>query len=250
MVSGDGIKPQESKIAAVKEMSPPATGKQIRGFLAFVGYYRRFIENFSKIARPLNNLLHKNTVWTWTEKEQTAFETLRDRLITAPILANPDYEKPFIIRTDASTYGLGAALIQETPEGGRRPVAYASRTLRGAELNYAATDLEALGMKFALKQFRPYVHGRAFVMETDHIALTWLRTINHSSSRRLMRTAMEMQDLQMTIVYKPGLSMHDADALSRLARELPGTKKNQHLFRQEGPKGHPPSHTLRSKRRR
>ena len=113
-------------------------------------------------------------------------------------------------------------------------MAYASRTLRGAELNYAATDLEALGMKFALKQFRPYVHGRAFVMETDHIALTWLRTINHSSSRRLMRTAMEMQDLQMTIVYKPGLSMHDADALSRLARELPGTEGEHRLQKEAG----------------
>ena len=183
-------------------------------FLGFVGYYRRFINNFSAIAQPLNALLRKTVEWTWGTEQQDAFEALREALISAPILEMPDFTKKFTVRTDASYSGLGACLLQGEGDD-RKPIAYASRSLKPAETRYTATEIECLGMKWAVKTFRPYIHGRRFIMETDHIALKWLRTVQHTNGR-LIRTAMEMQQYEMDIVHRAGIKMYDADALSRL----------------------------------
>ncbi len=217
LISKEGVAPEPAKLAAVKELLPPMNVSGVRSFLGFVGYYRRFIKNFSRIARPLTNLTKKKTTWEWDTDCQAAFETLRDVLLEAPVLATPDFEQQFIVRTDASYKGLGAALVQEI-DGVRRPIGYASRTLKEAETRYSATEVECVGMRWALQQFRPYIHGTKFILETDHVALKWLRTVQHTNSR-LIRTAMELQDLDMEIVHRPGLTMHDADALSRLPRE-------------------------------
>ena len=216
VVSGKGIEPEPSKLEAVKLFAPPKSVKEIRMFLGFVGYYRRFINNFSAKAKPLNELLRKTVDWHWGVEQQDSFETLRDALITAPILQMPDFTKKFTIRTDASYIGLGACLLQG--EGDERmPIAYASRSLKPAETRYTATEIECLGMKWAVNQFRPYVHGRRFTLETDHVALKWLRTVQHNNAR-LIRTAMELQQYEMDIVHRAGLKMYDADALSRLRR--------------------------------
>ena len=214
VVSGKGIEPEPSKLEAVKLFAPPRSVKEIRMFIGFVGYYRRFIDKFSAIAKPLNELLRKTVDWHWGVEQQDAFETLRDALITAPILQMPDFTKNFTIRTDASYNGLGACLLQG--EGDERmPIAYASRSLKPAETRYTATEIECLGMKWAVNQFRPYVHGRRFTLETDHVALKWLRTVQHNNAR-LIRTAMELQQYDMDIVHRAGIKMYDADALSRL----------------------------------
>ena len=186
-------------------------------FLGFVGYYRRFIQNFSKIAQPINQLLRKDAIWDWTTERQEAFEALRDALLEAPVLAMPDEDKPYIIRTDASYRGLGASLIQEHEGQGRRPVAYASRSLAPAEKNYTATEIECLAMKWAIAQFRPYVYGTRFTLETDHVALKWLRSVKHTNGR-LIRTALELQGYDMEVVHRAGTMMKDVDALSRLKR--------------------------------
>ena len=216
VVSARGIEPEPSKIAAVKEMAPPRTVKEIRMFLGFVGYYRRFINNFSAIAKPLNHLLRKAVEWQWGVEQQDAFEQLRDALISAPILQMPDFKQKFTIRTDASYLGLGACLLQGDGDD-RQPIAYASRSLKPAETRYTATEIECLGMKWAVNTFRPYVHGRKFTLETDHIALKWLRTVQHNNAR-LIRTAMELQQYDMEVVHRAGIKMYDADALSRLRR--------------------------------
>ena len=216
VVSGKGIEPEPAKIAAVKEIEPPKNVKEIRMFLGFVGYYRRFINNFSSVAKPLNELLRKAVDWHWGTEQQDAFEALRDALITAPILQMPDFTKKFTVRTDASYNGLGACLLQG--EGDERmPIAYASRSLKPAETRYTATEIECLGMKWAVGVFRPYIHGRRFTLETDHIALKWLHSVQHTNGR-LIRTAMELQQYDMEIVHRAGIKMYDADALSRLKR--------------------------------
>ena len=216
VVSGKGIEPEPAKIEAVKEIAPPKNVKEIRMFLGFVGYYRRFVNNFSAVAKPLNELLRKSVEWHWGTEQQDAFEALRDALITAPILQMPDFTKKFTVRTDASYMGLGACLLQG--EGDERmPIAYASRSLKPAETRYTATEIECLGMKWAVGVFRPYIHGRRFTLETDHIALKWLHTVQHTNGR-LIRTAMELQQYDMEIVHRAGIKMYDADALSRLKR--------------------------------
>ena len=217
VVSERGIEPEPAKLAAVKEIAPPTTVKEIRMFLGFVGYYRRFINNFSAVAKPLNDLLRKATEWHWGVEQQDAFEALRDALLAAPILQMPDFTKKFTIRTDASYTGLGACLLQGEGDE-QRPIAYASRSLKPAETRYTATEIECLGMKWAVNTFRPYVHGRRFTLETDHVALKWLRTVQHNNAR-LIRTAMELQQYEMDIVHRAGIKMYDADALSRLRRD-------------------------------
>ena len=217
VVSGDGIEPEPAKLEAVKEIAPPTSVREIRMFLGFVGYYRRFINNFSAVAKPLNDLLRKANEWKWGVEQQDAFEALRDALIAAPILQMPDFTKKFTIRTDASYIGLGACLLQGEGDE-QRPIAYASRSLKPAETRYTATEIECLGMKWAVSTFRPYVHGRRFTLETDHVALKWLRTVEHNNAR-LIRTAMELQQYEMDIVHRAGIKMYDADALSRLRRD-------------------------------
>ena len=217
VVSGRGIEPEPAKLQAVKELVPPRDVKEIRMFLGFVGYYRKFIQNFSAVAKPLNELLRKNVEWKWTAEQQDSWEALRTALVEAPILQMPDYSKRFTIRTDASYRGLGACLLQGEGEN-RHPIAYASRSLKPAETRYTATEIECLGMKWAVGVFRPYIHGRRFTLETDHIALKWLKTVQHTNGR-LIRTALELQQYEMDIIHRPGVQMYDADALSRLRRD-------------------------------
>ena len=217
VISERGIEPEPAKLDAVRELLPPTDVKGIRMFLGFVGYYRKFIQNFSAVAKPLNALLRKNVAWVWGVEQQDSWEALRAALLTAPILQMPDYSKTFTIRTDASYLGLGACILQGDGES-RHPIAYASRSLKPAETRYTATEIECLGMKWAINTFRPYIHGRRFILETDHIALKWLRTVQHTNSR-LIRTALDLQQYDMEIVHRPGIMMYDADALSRLRRQ-------------------------------
>ena len=217
VISGEGIEPDPGKLTAVQELEHPKNVREVRGFLGFVGFYRRFIQDFSTKAKPLTELTKKANLWHWTPECTIAFNQLRDALLQQPVLKAPDFAQQFTVRCDASYLGLGAVLTQG--EGiERRVVAYASRTLKDAETRYTATEIECLAMKWAVTHFRPYIHGTRFTLETDHVALTWLRTVQHSNAR-LIRTALALQHLDMHIVHKAGVTMHDADALSRLRRK-------------------------------
>src|SRR5271167_968001 len=142
VVGRNGIKPDPTKIEKIKNFPVPTNVTQVRATLGLFSYYRRFIKDFSRIARPINMLLQKDIPFEWTEKQQSAFEQLRNRLITAPILCYPDFSKPFIVYTDASGTGLGAVLSQKNDEGKEGVIAYASRSLNQAEKNYAIIDQE------------------------------------------------------------------------------------------------------------
>jgi hypothetical protein len=155
------------------------TVKEVRSFLGLAGYYQRFIENFSKIAKPLTSLLEKGVDFSWTDEHQMAFEELKKRLTTAPVLTLPDQSKRFIVYCDASRDGLGCVLMQEG-----RVIAYASRQLRRHELNYPTHDLELAAVVHALKIWRHYLFGQRCDIYTDHRSLKYIFTQSELNMRQ------------------------------------------------------------------
>ena len=163
VVSNGGIAVDPGKVQDVLNWKPPTTVSEIRSFLGLAGYYRRFIEGFSKLAKPMTALLEKNAKYVWSDKCQANFEELKKRLTTAPVLILPDLNKNFSIYCDASRLGLGCVLMQEG-----RVVAYASRQLRKHELNYPTHDLELAAVVHALKIWRHYLIGHKSDIYTNH----------------------------------------------------------------------------------
>ena len=176
-ISSKGIAPDPAKIEAVQKIQPPKSTTKLRSFLGLAGYYRQFIRNFSAIAQPLNKLLHKNEPYYWGSKQQQAFEKLKEKLVTAPILAYPDFSKKFILATDASYHDFGATLSQKDKDGKEHPIAYASKSLLSQEQNYFATELECAAIVWAIEHFYSYLGATEFVLVTDHLALKWLKTV-------------------------------------------------------------------------
>ncbi|GKF20547.1 putative reverse transcriptase domain-containing protein, partial [Tanacetum coccineum] len=163
MVNHDGIHVDPSKIEAVKSWKAPTTPSKVRSFLGLAGYYRRFIENFSKIAKPLTSLTQKNQKYEWGEKQEEAFQTLKDNLCNAPILSLPDGVE------DASNQGLGCVLMQRD-----KVIANALRQLKIHEKNYTTHDLELGAVVFALKIWRHYLYETNSVIYTDHKSLQYI----------------------------------------------------------------------------
>ena len=230
VVSAEGISCDSEKISAVKEWPEPTEVKELQRFLGFTGFYRRFIQDYAKIAKPLTNLLKgsnscqakskKKKVatipWNWGPEEQSAFTSLVDKMTQPPVLCYPDYEKPFQVRVDASKDGLGAVLCQKQDSGHFRVVAYGSRTLKQSEENYSTHKLEFLGLFWAVtKQFHHYLYGaKTFEVVTDHNPLAYLQTTAKLDAvgHRWMAT---LGAYNFTVSYKAGTSNLDADALSR-----------------------------------
>jgi hypothetical protein len=176
---------------------------QLRGFIALASYYRRFVKGFSSIAEPLNRLLKKDTPYRWTKDQQEAFKKLKRCLTTLPILAYPDFEKPFIVFTDASTFALGAILSQKDEQNKERVIAYTSRSLNKHERNYSITELECLAVVWAIKYFHHYLHGHKFTVITDHAALKYLlKMVN--PVEKLGRWLMTLNSYDLEITNRPG----------------------------------------------
>jgi hypothetical protein len=171
VVGQDGIKPDPEKIDKVKNFPVPTNLTQLRAALGLFSYYRKFIKDFSKIAKPMLLLLKKDAPFNWNEKQQNAFERLKEMLVKAPILSYPDFNKSFIIYTDASGIGLGAVLSQIKEDEKEHVIAYASRSLNPAEKNYSVTDQECLAVVWAIKHFQHYLGLKPFTIITDHSAL-------------------------------------------------------------------------------
>ena len=201
-VSGEGIIADPKKIEAVQNYPTPADVKQVRSFLGLASYYRRFIPNFSVIARPLYALTKKDAVFVWCDFCEEAFAQLKALLTQAPILAFPDFASSFRLETDTSGLGLGAVLSQEQDDGTMRPIAYASRTLQPHERNYGSTELEALGVVWAVRHFRQYLYGHNCHVFTDHEALKSLLNSPHPSGK-LARWGLSIQELDLHIPLSP-----------------------------------------------
>ena len=229
IVSSEGIATDPEKIRCVKDWPVPQTLEQLQSFLGFVGYYRRFIKDFSKISRPLYDMFKgsgcnkkkkhrkpKSGPFQWQECHQTAFEKLVNMCCEAPILAYADYTKPFTVHTDASLDGLGAVLYQ-CQEGKDRVIAYASRGLSQSERNYPAHKLEFLALKWAVTdKFHDYLYGNSFTVKTDNNPLTYVLTSAKLDATG-HRWVANLSEYNFDIIYRSGPSNRDADALSRIS---------------------------------
>ena len=183
-VSAAGMEPGTEGLKGIAEIVPPATYTQVCKFLGATGYFRRFIMGYAKIAKPLNNLLQgensklKSHPVGLPPDTLVAFQELKMKCLTVPVLTFTDFKKPFLLETDASIEGLGAVLSQEQEDGRYHSAAYASRGLKGGELKYHSSKLEFLAFKWAMtKQFREYLQYQPFVIRTDNNPLTFVLTM-------------------------------------------------------------------------
>ncbi|WVZ59366.1 hypothetical protein U9M48_009517 [Paspalum notatum var. saurae] len=211
VLSEKGVAVDPSKVEAVLNWKQPESVTRIRSFLGLAGYYRRFIKDFSKIAKPMTSLTKKNVKFIWSPKCEEGFQELKKLLTTAPVLAQPDVTKPFDVYCDASGQGLGCVLMQEG-----RVIAYASRQLRKHEANYPTHDLELAAVVHALKIWRHYLLGNTCHIYTDHKSLKYIFTQPELNMRQ--RRWLELiKDYDLEIHYHPGKANVVADALSRRA---------------------------------
>jgi hypothetical protein len=183
-VGRNGLKPDPRKIEKVQNLPVPTKVSELRTVLGLFSYYRKFMKGFSTHAKPLYDLLKKDTNFVWEEKQQKAFDFLKEQLTKAPILQYPDFYKPFILLTDASATGLGAVLSQMNDDGTERVIAYASKSLTGAEVNYCPTDLECLAVVWEIRHFNKYLQLQPFKVVTDHSALKYLKNAKLPNAKR------------------------------------------------------------------
>ena len=219
LITPDGIKPDPDLTSTVTQFVQPKKLKDVQAFLGLTGYYRRFIKNYAKIAEPLLKLLRNqksfptNHHLQWNEYCTSAFQTLKQHLISAPIMNPPDFNYPFILELDACEYGIGCILTQEY-DNRKYVIAYASRTLVPAERNYSAVEREALVIVWATKYFRQYLEGGPVLVRSDCKALEWLKTARDPTGR-LARWAMKLSPYHIIIQHRPGTANPNGDFMSR-----------------------------------
>ncbi|VDI12450.1 Hypothetical predicted protein [Mytilus galloprovincialis] len=183
IITKEGIAVDPEKTASVHSFAAPKNVKEVRMFLGLCNYYRKFIHNYSKITSPLNQLLHKDQQFHWTDECQRSLETLKTKLTSAPILVFPDFNKEFILHTDASGTAIGYVLGQHDKDKKLRVIAYGGRMLRKPEQRWDVKDRECLALVVAIKQFHVYLANNKFHVYTDHIALQYLHRIKESTGR-------------------------------------------------------------------
>lgn len=214
IITEAGIQPDPNKVSAIANIPPPKNVKQVLSFLQTCSWYRRFIDNFAAVSRPLTSLTKKNAEWIWGPDQSKAFERLKTMLTSDSILRQADPTQPYILKTDASSYAIGACLLQG--EGSEeRPIEYASRLLTSAEQNYSTTEREALAVVWSVTdKFRGYLECATTIIKSDHQPLKWLMSLR-SPSGRLARWSLSLQHYDLRIDYTPGRTNVIADMLSR-----------------------------------
>ena len=218
----EGIKPVPAKTEAIRAMHPPVNPKQVRAFLGLVGYYRKFIKNFAKIAKPLTMLTQMDIKFEWKETHHDIFMKLKEAIIQAPILRYPDTTKPYIVYTDASNDACGAQLSQ-IHDGTEFPVAFLSHTFTDTQRRWSTPEQEAHGIYFAIKKWNYYLQGADVIVRNNHKPLA--RFLNgKNENTKINRWGLELASYNITLEWISGARNKAADCLSRLV-ELP--KKHQ-----------------------
>ncbi|KAL4303456.1 hypothetical protein GQ457_10G011730 [Hibiscus cannabinus] len=213
-ISSKGMEVDKAKIEVISKMPPPTTVKGIRSFLGHAGFYRRLIEDFSKITKPLCSLLEQGRPFEFNNYCTKAFNLLKQKLVTAPRVEPPDWKLPFELMCDASDYAVGAVLGQRK---GKifHPIYYASKTLNDAQVNYTTTEKEMLAVIFAFDKFRSYLIGTKVIVHTDHSAIKYLLS-KKDAKPRLIRWILLLQEFDIEIIDRKGTENQVADHLSRL----------------------------------
>ena len=236
-ITNNSISMDPEKVRAINDRVPPKNVKQLQQFLGLCNYYRRFVRDFARIAAPLFRLLCKDVKFEWTLECQLSFEQLKSCLMSYPVLRPPDFNRQFLLYSDASGFALGCILAQIDDDGNEYIVSYKSRLLKGAEVNYSISEKECLGIIWGLKGFRIYLHGQPFKIITDHSALTWLKNIADPVGR-LARWAVYLQSFEYEIIHRKGKLHANVDALSRpvlVIDEIPAEEITEPQFKNLDP---------------
>ncbi|GBN37554.1 Retrovirus-related Pol polyprotein from transposon 297 [Araneus ventricosus] len=213
IISADGVKTDPEKTKAVVDWPRPETVHDLRSFLGLCTYYRRFVRNFSAIARPLHKLTEARTNFNWTEECEKSFNSLKQALITSPVLTYPRTDKEFILDTDASNEGIGAVLSQKIGNE-ECVIAYFSKSLGKPERNYCVTRKELLAIVKSIEHFHHYLYGRKFLLRTNYASLRWLLNFREPEGQ-IARWIQRLQEYDFEIQHRKGTSHRNADALSR-----------------------------------
>ena len=213
-INEEGIGTDPRKIEAVISWPTPINLKELRSFVGLCAYYRRFVKDFAGVAEPLHALTRKDAVWRWTAECRYAFEELKRRLTTTPIMALPLDEGIYLLDCDASQHHIGCVLSLEI-EGRERVIAYGSRLYSRAEMHYCVTRKELLAVVYFTKLFKQYLLGRHFIIRTDHAALKWLRKTPEPIGQQ-SRWLEQLEAFDYEVVHRPGVKHGNADALSRI----------------------------------
>lgn len=220
LISSEGIRPDPAKYEPILNWPTPKTVKQLQSFIGLTSYYRRFVKNFSQIASPLYALTKKNAKFNWTPACQEAFDTLKQKVTSPPVIAFPDFSEPFILQTDASEKAIGAVLMNYD----RKPIAFISRAMKPEETRYHITDQELLAIVWAVKKFEHYLLGQKFEVETDHKALESLFKESKPNSR-WTRFRLKLGEYDFKVKHITGKSNVVADALSRVETTIDELKQ-------------------------
>lgn len=223
VINDKGIKPDPDKVQVIRSMQEPSSTRQVRGFIGLCSYYRRFIPNFSEIAKPLINLTKKYSKFEWTKECQTAFDFLKNSLSTIPVLSYPDPKKPYILYTDASDTCVGAVLCQKcdpdesTLPGvkNENPIHYLSHKLSPTQVKWPTIVKEAYAIKFATDKLDHYLHNAEFVIKTDHKPLKYLLS-SPMQNKKVQLWALDISSYNCKIEYIEGKKNTCGDFLSRL----------------------------------
>ena len=223
IISESGIEPDPSKVAVIRELKPPETVREVRSFVGMASFYRRFIDHFSEIVQPLTNLTKKNVRFQWTTAHQEAFESLKEKLSSAPVLGHPNFGRPYKLYTDASLHAVGAVLTQEFPEG-ERVIQYLSKQLSPGQQKWPVIEREAYAIIFAVNKLRHFLLGSKFTIFTDHKPLRSPFTAEMKNVR-VQRWAIMLAEYGCDVEYKSGKTNVIADMLSR----IPPTKEPEEI---------------------